>query len=182
MTLPTPTPSPGLKQQEKVRSGARILAIALGVIGVILGAIGLSQFLAGWGNLTMADPDWGTPTMSGPGPGAILLVGAGGSASSPHWRPPTWAGCGPARATPPVRPCPWSRTPPPTSPTAVAWARSGARTRRPAPSADSAACRRKRRIASAAPAGRLSAEPGIVHPTSTWGDPSGHPRGLRCPA
>ena len=78
MTLPTPTPNPGLQQQEKVRSGARILAIALGVIGVILGAVGLSQFLAGWGNLTMADPDWGTPTMSGPGPGSILLVGAGG--------------------------------------------------------------------------------------------------------
>ncbi len=66
MTLPTPTPSPGLKQQEKVRSGARILAIALGVIGVIFVATRLSQFTAGWSN----------PSMTGPGP--ILWLAAGG--------------------------------------------------------------------------------------------------------
>ena len=61
-----PTPNPGLPQQAKVRNTARIAAVVLGVLGIILGASGLSQFLAGWAN----------PMSSGPE--SILLLGAGG--------------------------------------------------------------------------------------------------------
>ena len=58
---------PGLARQSTVRTVARVAAVVLGAVGVILVVMGGREFLAGFD-----DP------MADGGPGSILTVGAGG--------------------------------------------------------------------------------------------------------